>query len=820
MTVREIIGNNSLWMPNARYGEQTPLITVILPTYSRAKSGLLTRCINSILNQSFRRFELIIVDDGSVDGSFQICKDYMQRDPRVNVIRHHKNMGLPAISTYEAYEKARGNYIAYAFDDNVWELDALSATYDFMEENEVKASFGVARAVDPVTRQMIELGHNSTQIIDSLWTGNQIGAGAVILHREVLETVGLHDPHLSLTRVCDWDLWLRIIEKFEFVGTEILFTTDYGTALCDSLNNMLKLDHWFFAERQQSRNTESLLPKNYGNCDILGHLETCSKEYLRCSYDYLKQYINKYWYEDILDYTKYSKNCPRKKKVLIITVSKNASVMSFTRSNINSFIFYYIHPTSCMVSVVALSDIIIYARELPNTTFVDRVVRNLDIPTFYYVDDNFKEISLTVEEPSIYSLAARSNSETFKRFQGVIVSTKALREYFIKQRLHNNVIVLAPIHGPMGCVDKKKSDEVTIGFMGGGFRESILNLCVLPALKNIAKKHKIKFVIPCTEDTYDRCMELEEYNLVVVPKYRTPNYERIIWEYQKENVDILIHCGRNHRNNLYKTKNALINAASLGAALIASDVEPYCEREGNEPEDTYLTVRNTPREWETALKRLISDRSYRQKIAQAGQNYCRSRYSPQNAWRELCPSFDAITSLDEHGYLKRYEQMVSLIIANMVPSGGAAAFGKKIRSYIPEQLSYTGEFSSPRRFGFTSEVEYIREIGLLFAVTGECTGKVHLKIFRSHESEPIECISLDMDDLVKDGYTNFYLINPILRKKANEKFIMEITCQYTEKNGYVGLFEDRNRRTFFYKVCNKLGHPISGKNTLFVDCRG
>lgn len=820
MTVREIIGNNSLWMPNARYGEQTPLITVILPTYSRAKSGLLTRCINSILNQSFRRFELIIVDDGSVDGSFQICKDYMQRDPRVNIIRHHKNMGLPAISTYEAYQKARGNYIAYAFDDNVWELDALSATYDFMEENEVKASFGIAKALDPATGQMVEFGHNGKQAIDMLWASNQIGAGAVMLHREVLETVGLHDPHLSLTRVCDWDLWLRIIDKFDFIGTEIPFTTEYGATLSDSLGNAFKLDYWFFSERQQIRDEECLLPQNYDDCDVLGGIECCSKEYFRYSCEYLEQYSNRYWYKDIYESCGGKKEYLSKKKILIITLDKTASLMSFTRSKSNQYVFFYMHQNVFIPSMVGLSDIIVYSRVLPDAIFNDKLIRSLKIPVYYYVDDNFNELALTVTEPMIYSLAMRTNPEMLKRFEGIIVSSEALRAYFVKRQLHDNVIVLDPIHGSMGCTDKKKSDEVTIGFMGGGFRESVLKSCVLPALKNITKRHKIRLVLPCTEDTYDSCMELEADNFSVTPKFRTLNYERIIWEYQKENVDILIHCGRNHRNNLYKTKNALINAASLGAALIASDIEPYCEREGNEPEDTYLTVRNTPREWETALKRLISDRPYRQKIAQAGQNYCRSRYSPQNAWRELCPSFDAITSLDEHGYLKRYEQMVGLIITNMAPSGGAAAFGKKIRPYIPEQLSYTGEFSSPRRFGFTSEVEYIREIGLLFAVTGECTGKVHLKIFRSHESEPIECVSLDMSDLVKDGYTNFYLINPILRKKANEKFIMEITCQYTEKNGYVGLFEDRNRRTFFYKVCNKLGHPISGKNALFVDCRG
>ena len=78
MNVKDIIGKNSEWIPNRSYDDVKPLITVILPTYSRAKSGLLKRCIDSILKQSFRRLELIIVIDGSTDGTLDICKKYME----------------------------------------------------------------------------------------------------------------------------------------------------------------------------------------------------------------------------------------------------------------------------------------------------------------------------------------------------------------------------------------------------------------------------------------------------------------------------------------------------------------------------------------------------------------------------------------------------------------------------------------------------------------------------------------------------------------------------------------------------------------------
>jgi glycosyltransferase involved in cell wall biosynthesis len=64
-----------------------PLVSVILPTYCRAQSGHLRKAIETVLAQGFEDFELIIVDDGSVDGSSAILRDYTQRDTRVRTLR-------------------------------------------------------------------------------------------------------------------------------------------------------------------------------------------------------------------------------------------------------------------------------------------------------------------------------------------------------------------------------------------------------------------------------------------------------------------------------------------------------------------------------------------------------------------------------------------------------------------------------------------------------------------------------------------------------------------------------------------------------------
>src|SRR6266567_7475011 len=74
-----------------------PEISVIMPTYCRGDSGLLERAIRSVLRQTFRDFELIIVDDGSRDRTRSVVLGFLEADHRIRYIRHEINSGLPAL---------------------------------------------------------------------------------------------------------------------------------------------------------------------------------------------------------------------------------------------------------------------------------------------------------------------------------------------------------------------------------------------------------------------------------------------------------------------------------------------------------------------------------------------------------------------------------------------------------------------------------------------------------------------------------------------------------------------------------------------------
>lgn len=101
------------------------LISVIVPVYN--VQAYLTNCINSILNQSYKNIEIILVDDGSTDESSSICDSYVKKDNRIKVI-HKENGGLSDARNI-GIKSAKGKYITFVDSD------------DYLDENYVKALY-------------------------------------------------------------------------------------------------------------------------------------------------------------------------------------------------------------------------------------------------------------------------------------------------------------------------------------------------------------------------------------------------------------------------------------------------------------------------------------------------------------------------------------------------------------------------------------------------------------------------------------------------------------------------------------------------------
>lgn len=118
-----------------------PLVSVIMPVYNAEK--FIQEAVNSVLRQTYKNLELIIVDDASTDGSLGIIEKYS--DPRIRIYRNEENRGI-SYSTNRAISSSRGKYIALLDDDDIAVCNRIRLQVDFMEQNEDVDILGGASA--------------------------------------------------------------------------------------------------------------------------------------------------------------------------------------------------------------------------------------------------------------------------------------------------------------------------------------------------------------------------------------------------------------------------------------------------------------------------------------------------------------------------------------------------------------------------------------------------------------------------------------------------------------------------------------------------
>lgn len=255
---------------------ETPLVSVCMPTYRLRPGGTNQRAIESVLEQSFADFEFIIVDDGSLDGLYDLLLEYQHRDSRIIIVRHEINSGLPGLRVNEAILLAKGKYVAYMFEDDEWYPNALEDLLKTAQRGPGECA--VYGTVDWIIHQPDgKLEHRMLGNWDfnyGLLKNQNYMANCAVLHsKSVFDQCGLYDPHILLRRFCDYDLWLRMARKVPFIRCDtvvgkVISSTPFtlGSNVNQDLVVTQRLIH---LERD-----EALLPQNFltYQVDALGFL--------------------------------------------------------------------------------------------------------------------------------------------------------------------------------------------------------------------------------------------------------------------------------------------------------------------------------------------------------------------------------------------------------------------------------------------------------------------------------------------------------------------------------------------------------------------
>ena len=185
-------------------------VSVVIPTYSRA--NLLPRALESVLNQTYDDFEVIIVDDCSPDNTPKIVKSYS--DSRIKYIRHDRNRGANAARN-TGIRSSSGEYLALLDDDDKWLENKLELQISRFEE--LEDSFGLIYAGRRIVlnEEVIEryIPQMEGDIYQRLLRRNVIPSETPLIKTECFDQIGLFDNDL---RSCqDWDMWLRIAESYK-----------------------------------------------------------------------------------------------------------------------------------------------------------------------------------------------------------------------------------------------------------------------------------------------------------------------------------------------------------------------------------------------------------------------------------------------------------------------------------------------------------------------------------------------------------------------------------------------------------------------------
>jgi glycosyltransferase involved in cell wall biosynthesis len=193
-----------------------PRVSVIVPTYNR--EAFIGIALESVVDQTFPDFEILVVDDGSTDGTEQILEQI--QDQRIIYLRQ-EHSGLPAVARNTGLRHARGEYIAFLDSDDLWTADKLAVQVAYMDSHpEIGLSYANSyQFVEDPGRCLSELilhpGEGlSGRVFDRLYGNQRIPNLTVMIQASVVDTVGLFDEDEHLKANEDYEYWLRIAEKY------------------------------------------------------------------------------------------------------------------------------------------------------------------------------------------------------------------------------------------------------------------------------------------------------------------------------------------------------------------------------------------------------------------------------------------------------------------------------------------------------------------------------------------------------------------------------------------------------------------------------
>lgn len=278
-----------------------PLISCIIPMYNAEK--YLSRCLGSVLNQTYTNIEVILVDDGSTDNSGKICDEYVSRDKRILVFQI-TNGGASLARKY-GLSKARGEYITFVDSDDWVSPEYVSTLHQLIEEYGVNLSAcGVQRVKEGEQPKVRDNPHKSQllsfdELMPRFFRYEFWGLWGKLYRKESLESLTF--PQATISE--DYYVMAQLFDK----ERQITYTNKplYFYEYHDNSLSHQKLSKRSFEEFENVRDVYDFICKNmpkYADNAFSNLMETCVKLYSLKKYDKENEFKEKF--DNIFDYLK------------------------------------------------------------------------------------------------------------------------------------------------------------------------------------------------------------------------------------------------------------------------------------------------------------------------------------------------------------------------------------------------------------------------------------------------------------------------------------------------------------------------------------
>lgn len=220
-----------------------PLISVIIASYNYER--FISETIDSVLNQSFKDLELVIVDDGSKDNSREIIKSYQKRDDRVRSVFHSVNKGI-AKTFNDGIDEAKGKFVAISGCDDVWVEGKLEKQVEILKRNEDLVVHSGTMTIDALSNPIkppAEKKHNSRKreksgnIFRELLGGNFVCGSSIIFKKSNLNGIRFDERYryvndykftLDLAREYEFHFIPEVLVKYRVHGNNITLRDEAG----------------------------------------------------------------------------------------------------------------------------------------------------------------------------------------------------------------------------------------------------------------------------------------------------------------------------------------------------------------------------------------------------------------------------------------------------------------------------------------------------------------------------------------------------------------------------------------------------------------